>query len=119
MELDACAALDHLAAVMGEPFADASALPNLLVAELARQRVTVALSGDGGDELFAGYRRYALHRRDERIKAFLPEAVRTTVSGRWHGGGRSSTGHHGRCEPRPPWKRWQAIPRTATSAALL
>jgi asparagine synthase (glutamine-hydrolysing) len=84
---DACGMLDRLAAVMGEPFADASALPNYLVAALARSYVTVALSGDGGDELFAGYRRYAFHRREEQAKALLPEALRTVLFGtaaRWY-----------------------------------
>ena len=59
-----------------EPFADASALPMYRVCELARERVTVALSGDGADEAFAGYRRYRLHVAEDRARRLLPTGLR-------------------------------------------
>ncbi len=56
---DADRLVEGVVSCFDEPFSDPSALPTYLVAELARRKVTVALSGDGGDELFAGYTRYA------------------------------------------------------------
>ena len=69
---DAMADLDALGTAFSEPFADASALPTLALCRMAAGRVKVALSGDGGDELFAGYRRYPHHLAEERIKTRLP-----------------------------------------------
>lgn len=73
--------VDTLARVYDEPFADSSALPTYRVCELARRHVTVALSGDGGDEAFAGYRRYRWHMHEERIRSILPLGFRRPVFG--------------------------------------
>ena len=72
---EAMADLDPLGLAYGEPFADASALPTLQLCTLAAKHVKVAISGDGGDELFAGYRRYPHHLTEERLKARIPGAV--------------------------------------------
>lgn len=75
------ALIDHLASLYDEPFADSSALPTYRVCQLARQRVTVALSGDGGDENLAGYRRYRWHLHEERMRNLLPLGLRKQVFG--------------------------------------
>lgn len=73
--------VDRLAGMFDEPFADASALPTWRVCELARETVTVALSGDGADEAFAGYRRQVFHHREEQAREFLPQALRGPLLG--------------------------------------
>jgi asparagine synthase (glutamine-hydrolysing) len=73
--------LDTLAGLYDEPYADSSALPTYRVCQLARKHVTVALSGDGGDESFGGYRRYRLHLGEERLRSALPLAIRQPVFG--------------------------------------
>jgi asparagine synthase (glutamine-hydrolysing) len=74
-------AVDTLAAMFDEPFADASALPTWRVCQLARENVTVALSGDGADEAFAGYRRHVFQRNEDRARGLLPSALRRPVFG--------------------------------------
>ena len=69
------------ARVFGEPFGDSSSVPTEAVCALARQHVTVSLSGDGGDEVFAGYRRYRWHQIAEAVRAYLPGPVRRRVLG--------------------------------------
>ena len=67
IEEDVAAALPRLAAAYDEPLGDEAAFPTFLIAEQARRHVTVALSGDGGDEAFAGYERYVAHALAARI----------------------------------------------------
>ena len=73
--------IDTLASTFDEPFADSSALPTWRVCELARKHVTVALSGDGADETFGGYRRYRFHLAEERLRRLLPPGLRASVFG--------------------------------------
>ena len=73
--------VDTLARLYDEPYADSSAIPTYRVCQLARKHVTVALSGDGGDETFGGYRRYRLHLMEERMRSALPAAIRQPVFG--------------------------------------
>jgi asparagine synthase (glutamine-hydrolysing) len=81
VEPDAAGILDTLAWHYDEPFADSSAIPTYYVSKVARQHVTVALSGDGGDENFAGYRRYAFDRREQRVRQLVPAGIRRAVFG--------------------------------------
>jgi asparagine synthase (glutamine-hydrolysing) len=69
---------EHLMGYFDEPFGDPSAIPTYLVSKLARESVTVALSGDGGDEVFAGYTRYAEARRQQAFD-WLPRPLRRHV----------------------------------------
>jgi len=73
--------IDQLVGLYDEPYADSSALPTYRVCELARKEVIVALSGDGGDENLAGYRRYRWHAHEERIRNLLPSAIRRPLFG--------------------------------------
>ena len=75
LEPDALEIIDDLAWYLDEPFGDPSAIPTYMVSKLASRHVTVALSGDGGDELFAGYDKYRVEARERRYR-FLPAPAR-------------------------------------------
>jgi asparagine synthase (glutamine-hydrolysing) len=78
---EAVSVLEKLAWHYDEPFADASMVPTYYVCEMARKSVTVALSGDGGDESFAGYRRYFYDLLENRVRGVVPAAVRAPLFG--------------------------------------
>jgi asparagine synthase (glutamine-hydrolysing) len=70
-----------------EPFSDSSAIPTLYLSRMTREHVTVALSGDGGDELFGGYRRYQFGLYEERLRSYMPRWFRRGVvrpAARWY-----------------------------------
>ncbi|MET3437843.1 XrtA/PEP-CTERM system amidotransferase [Sphingomonas sp. 1185] len=73
--------IDTLVAHFDEPFADASALATYRLCQLAREHVTVALSGDGADEAMAGYRRHVFHAGEERVRGLFPADLRRGLFG--------------------------------------
>ncbi|MEO7494754.1 MAG: asparagine synthase (glutamine-hydrolyzing), partial [Massilia sp.] len=81
VDTDDYALLDTLADLYDEPYAYSSAIPTYRVCQLARKRVTVALSGDGGDENFAGYRRHRFAMGEEKVRSMLPLTVRRPLFG--------------------------------------
>jgi asparagine synthase (glutamine-hydrolysing) len=76
---DAVDLVGKLAWHYDEPFADYSSIPTYCVSRMARENVTVALSGDGGDENMAGYRKYKFHQRERWIRGFVPLPLRRMV----------------------------------------
>jgi asparagine synthase (glutamine-hydrolysing) len=81
VESDDFELIDTLAQLYDEPYADSSAIPTYRVCELARRHVTVALSGDGGDESFGGYRRYRLHLMEEKLRSNMALGLRRPLFG--------------------------------------
>jgi asparagine synthase (glutamine-hydrolysing) len=90
-EADALAVIGRIGSIWDEPFGDSSQVPTVLVSELARRDVTVALSGDGGDELFLGYNRYAwapgvwnaISRAPHAVRRPATSALRAVPPGWW------------------------------------
>lgn len=79
VRLDAGEAVEQLAQYLDEPLADPSALPMFLMCAGARRHMTVALSGDGGDEVLAGYRRYRFDVNEQRVRSVVPSVLRRAI----------------------------------------
>jgi len=77
---EAMAVVPQLPSLYSEPFADVSQIPTFLVSKLARRHVTVALSGDGGDELFSGYTRYRMADRVWQVLSKIPPGLRRAAA---------------------------------------
>jgi asparagine synthase (glutamine-hydrolysing) len=71
--------LDHIVSFFDEPFADPSLVPTYFVSELAKQKVTVAIAGDGGDEVFAGYEKYSVDNVENQLRQKFPSIVRRNI----------------------------------------
>ena len=96
------------ARIFGEPFGDSSSVPTEAVCELARRHVTVAISGDGGDEVFAGYRRYRFHQVAQAVRAYVPASLR-----------RNLLGQLAHAYPKMDWApRWLRAKHTLTELSL-
>jgi len=103
---DAMAVIPRLPTLYDEPFADASQIPTFLISELARRHVTVSLSGDGGDELLAGYNRYLLTSGLARSVLHSPLPVRKVI------------GRALQAVSRATWDRVFAVVRKVTPSAM-
>ncbi|HQS83663.1 MAG: asparagine synthase (glutamine-hydrolyzing) [Alphaproteobacteria bacterium 16-39-46] len=79
-EKDALEIIPNLPEFYDEPFADSSQIPTFLVSKMAREHVTVSLSGDGGDEFFCGYTRYGVGNSLKNLLRFFPVSLRPTLS---------------------------------------
>jgi asparagine synthase (glutamine-hydrolysing) len=104
---DAMAVVPKLPAIHDEPFADSSQIPTFLVSELASRHVTVSLSGDGGDELFAGYVWYAHAAAIARKTGWIPRPMRRALAGGLPAGTGSTSS-------RPSWRGAAARSRRTT-----
>lgn len=79
VEADVAQDLKHIVSYFDEPFADPSLVPTYYVSQLAKQEVTVAIAGDGGDEIFAGYEKYSIDAIENALRKKFPKSIRASL----------------------------------------